>query len=216
VNSVSFETGRKLHQNAEDLQKHRQVNDEICLAHGLQVLETPKKYSKKKHVKPGEYQAELRGESWKLELVNVLNEALEYATDKESFIRNVEIEGYQVTWTDSRKYITFTCPNGMKCRDISLDDDTFLKENLETLFLYRQVTEFLPGTQEPDNGWMGELAENFFDFCCALEQMQYRPPSPPKKPHWTDKKALRRLARKKLAMGQKLGGYHGYAQQMGY
>ena len=24
--------------------------------------------------------------------------------------------GYGVTWTDERKYITFTCPNGMKCK----------------------------------------------------------------------------------------------------
>ena len=29
VNSVSFETGKKLHQNTADLMKHRQANDEI-------------------------------------------------------------------------------------------------------------------------------------------------------------------------------------------
>lgn len=43
VNSVSCKDGKKLHQNAADLQRHRQVNDEICMAHGLQVLEPPKK-----------------------------------------------------------------------------------------------------------------------------------------------------------------------------
>ena len=32
VNSVSFKDGKKLHQNAADLQRHRQVNDEICMA----------------------------------------------------------------------------------------------------------------------------------------------------------------------------------------
>lgn len=42
VNSVSCKDGKKLHQNAADLQRHRQVNDEICMAHGLQVLEPPK------------------------------------------------------------------------------------------------------------------------------------------------------------------------------
>ena len=31
------------------------------------------------------------------------------------------------------------CPNGRKCRDSSLHDETFLKENLEMLFLYRQA-----------------------------------------------------------------------------
>lgn len=33
VNSVSCESGRKLHQSANDLLKHRQANDEICVAH---------------------------------------------------------------------------------------------------------------------------------------------------------------------------------------
>lgn len=54
----------------------------------------------------------------------------------------MENEGYQVTWADNRKHITFTCPNGRKCRDSSLHDETFLKKNLETLFAYRQTTRF--------------------------------------------------------------------------
>lgn len=41
VNSVSFETGKKLHQNTSNLMKHRQANDEICAAHGLSVLPSP-------------------------------------------------------------------------------------------------------------------------------------------------------------------------------
>lgn len=78
--------------------------------------------------KSGEYQAGLRGNSWKLDLIQAINEALEYATSRESFIENKEIEGYEVFWSDSRKHITFTCPNGRKCRDSSLHDETFLKE----------------------------------------------------------------------------------------
>ena len=38
VNSVNCETGRKLHQSADDLLKHRQANDEICAAHGPMSL----------------------------------------------------------------------------------------------------------------------------------------------------------------------------------
>jgi hypothetical protein len=152
VNSVSCETGRKLYQSADDLLKHRQANDEICAAHGLSVLEQPEKRSKKKRMKPGEYQAGLRSDSWKLDLIHAINEALEYATDRESFIANMEYEGYQVTWTDSRKHITFICPNGRKCRDRSLHDKTFLKENLEALFVYRQTVGFPPGSMEPDEG----------------------------------------------------------------
>jgi len=39
---------------------------------------------------PGEYQAGLRGDSWKLDLIQAINEALEYAVDRESFIENME------------------------------------------------------------------------------------------------------------------------------
>lgn len=47
VNSVSFKTGKKLHQNHDDLVQHRKINDEICLAHGQQVLESYHKGQKK-------------------------------------------------------------------------------------------------------------------------------------------------------------------------
>ena len=203
VSSVSCETGRKLHQSADDLLRHRQANDEICSAHGLSVLEQPEKRSKKKRMKPGEYQAGLRSDSWKLDLIHAINEALEYATDRESFISNMEYEGYQVTWTDSRKHITFICPNGRKCRDRSLHDETFLKENLEALFVYRQTVGFRPGSMEPDEGWLGELAADWLRVRKYLEQ-SFDLPELPAPPVWTDSKQRRREALKKLAMGQKL------------
>ena len=46
VNSVSFQDGRKLHQSATDLQAHRMSNDEICVAHGLEILPPPQKQVK--------------------------------------------------------------------------------------------------------------------------------------------------------------------------
>ena len=203
VNSVSCVNGRKLHQNSDDLQQHRKVNDEICIAHGLSVLEPPQKRSRKKQMRPGEYQAGLRGDSWKLDLIHTINEALEYVDDRESFIEFMENEGYQVTWSDTRKHITFTCPNGRKCRDSSLHDETFLKENLEALFVYRQATGFRPRTLEPDEGWMGEVASGIIQLGRSLENSADFPalPSPPT---WTDSKQRRREAIKKLAMGQKL------------
>lgn len=129
------------------------------MAHGLSVLEPPKKYTRKRQMRPGEYQAGLRGDSWKLDLIQAINEPLEYADDPGRVLSG--------TWSTrvtksagcpTRKHITFTCPNGRKCRDSSLHDETFLKENLEKLFAYRQATGFCPGTLEPDEGWMGELA----------------------------------------------------------
>lgn len=213
VNSVSCKDGKKLHQNAADLQRHRQVNDEICMAHGLRVLEPPEKHTRKKRMRPGEYQAGLRGESWKLDLIIAINEALEYATDRESFIENMEYEGYEVSWSDNRKHITFTCPNGRKCRDNSLHDETFLKENLEALFAYRQAVGFTPGTIEPEIGWMGELANDLIRLGKSMEKTDDLPPLP-KTPVWSDSKQLRREAIKKLALGQKLSRDDGQAMRM--
>ena len=213
VNSVSCENGKKLHQNRNTLLTHRQINDEICMSHGLRVLEEPEKYPKKKRIKPGEYQAGLRADSWKLDLIQAINEALEYATDRESFIENMEYEGYEVTWTDTRKHITFTCPNGRKCRDSSLHDETFLKENLEALFAYRQAVGFRPGSVEPGEGWMGELANGLIQLGRSMERMDDLPPLPVP-PTWTDSKQRRREALKKLAMGQKLSGDQQWAQTM--
>ncbi len=214
VNSVSCENGRKLHQNRDTLLAHRKLNDEICMAYGLRVLEEPEKYPKKKRIKPGEYQAGLRYDSWKLDLIQAINEALEYAADRESFIENMEYEGYEVTWTDTRKHITFTCPNGRKCRDSSLHDETFLKENLEAVFVYRQVMGFQPGSMEPDKGWMGDLASGLLQLGKEMEHNEDLPqlPTPPT---WTDSKQRRREALKKLAMGQRLtSDTHSHSQSM--
>ena len=212
VNSVSYKDGHKLHQSYSDLLTHRKVNDEICLAHGLSALEQPEQQKKKKRMKPGEYQAGLRGDSWKLDLIQAINEVLEYATSRESFIENMELEGYEVNWSPNRKHITFTCPNGRKCRDSSLHDETFLKENLEMLFLYRQATGFRLTTPEPDEGWLGELAAGWFQVAADLERdNEWHLPVPPT---WTDSKQHRREVLKKMAMGQKFSGDQHCGQTM--
>ena len=214
VNSVSFRDGHKLHQSPDDLLTHRKVNDEICLAHGLSVLDECELRSNKKRMKPGEYQAGLHGDSWKLDLIQAINEALEYAVDRESFIENMEVEGYEVSWSPNRKHITFICPNGRKCRDRSLHDETFLKENLEMLFANRQATGFRPCTSEPDEGWLGELAAGWFRVVTDLKRdADWQRPAPPT---WTDSKQRRREALKKLAMGQKFGGSenHNFGQTL--
>ena len=209
VNSVSCVDGKKLHQNAADLQSHRNANDTICLRHGLSVLQKAKRYEKKKRMKPGEYQAGLRGESWKLDLILAINEALEYAFDRETFIGNMEQEGYKVIWSDTRKHITFITPEGRRCRDSSLHDETFLKENLEILFLYRQAFGFYPGSEEPEEGWLGELAQDTVRLVSYLEQALDTPNLLPI-PTWSESKQRSREALKKLAHGQKLSNEQGY------
>lgn len=209
VNSVSYQSGKKLHQNHDDLVRHRQVNDEVCMAHGQAVLESYHKGQKKKRAQAGEYRAAERGESWKFTLIKAIEEALLYSPDRESFIQNMEYEGYQVQWSDARKHITYTCPNGMKCRDNKLHDETYLKENLEKLFAHRQATGFVPLTPEPPEGWLGELeragrlAEDVVSLAKNLERIADMPPLPAPRT-WTDSKQRQREGLKKLAQGHKL------------
>lgn len=47
--------------------------------------------------------------------------------------------GYEILWTDERKYITYTCPNGMKCRDIKLYQEKYRKEKMELEFELRRI-----------------------------------------------------------------------------
>ena len=138
VNSVSWKDGHKLHQNAADLQRQRQVNDEICMAHGLRVLVPPKKYAQEKQIRPGEYRSAVRGESWKFQLMNTVDQCMQRARTRADFIREMERRGYQVRWEETRKFITYTTPKGKKCRDDRLHENKYRKEVMEHEFRIRE------------------------------------------------------------------------------
>nr|WP_316626729.1 relaxase/mobilization nuclease domain-containing protein [uncultured Ruminococcus sp.] len=118
INSVGFESGMKLRQSPSTLKKLRKLSDEICIAHGLSVLQPYEGGGRS--MSSREYRARLRGNSWKQRLANDIDKAMEYSGSKDEFIRSMSILGYHMTWTDERKYLTFHCPNGKSCRDIRL------------------------------------------------------------------------------------------------
>lgn len=154
VNSVSCADGRKLHQNAADLQRQRQISDEICAAHGLTVLEPPKKYAQEQKMRPGEYRSAVRGESWKLQLMNTIDLCMRIARTKAEFLREMEKRGCRVRWEDTRKSITYTTPTGMKCRDNKLHDEKYLKEVMTREFQIR--AEILTGRIETEKFAAGD------------------------------------------------------------
>ena len=136
INSVSYVDGKKLRQSPNTLKELRALNDEICRAHGLRVLQP---YTENhKGLSPREYRAAVKGQSWKFRLMASIEDAMNNSGNKDKFIYTMEQQGYEITWTDERKYITFTCPNGMKCRDVKLHDDKFTKEMMELEFRYRE------------------------------------------------------------------------------
>ena len=135
INSVNFETGKKLHMAKEQLQELMRRNDAICQEMGLPVFEAAQQQAR--GMGGAEYHTALKGQSWKLRLANTIDECMRYAADKDAFVSLMESEGYQVRWESSRKYITYTTPDGMKCRDNKLHEEKYCKEVMEHEFRIR-------------------------------------------------------------------------------
>lgn len=128
INSVSFENGYKIQMSKKDLQGLKDYSDEICLQIGASVI--PKK-EKTNYIKRNEYRVAERGESWKFKLINAIDLSLAESNNKQEFINQMNKLGYQVNWTDTRKYITYTTPEGYKCRDNKLYSNKYLKTKME-------------------------------------------------------------------------------------
>ena len=136
VNAVCFETGLMLRQGPNSLQHLRKLSDELCMKHGFSVL--PPSPKRGNGMSAREYRAAEKGQSWKMQLAWVIDDCMKRSRTKEEFIRNMEERGYAVFWEDDNKYITYTCPNTMKARDIKLHEQKYRKEVMEREFRIRQ------------------------------------------------------------------------------
>ena len=135
INSVNFETGKKLHMAKEQLQELMRRNDAICQEMGLPVFDAPTQQAR--GMSGAEYHTALKGQSWKLRLMNTIDECMKCAADKDAFVSLMASEGYAVRWESTRKYITYTTPDGMRCRDNKLHEEKYCKEAMEHEFRIR-------------------------------------------------------------------------------
>ena len=161
VCAYDLESGLKLHYNKYFLSDLRQKSDEICQAHGLNVLKKYNPNVKSQRLGPKEYRAAMNGNSWKMALRVAIDFCMTRAKNKDEFQREMKKLGYDMVWTPERKYITYICPtqNGKECRvrDIKLNDEKYLKENMEYEFRIRtelygqaQGTEYSSSTARSD------------------------------------------------------------------
>ena len=137
INSVNADAGYKYHPDKDEIQRLRDKSDELCRQYGLSICE-PKK-SKTQSLSSREYRSAAKGQSWKLQLAIQIDEAMKYAKSKENFIEIMEAEGYKIKWTDTRKNITYTTPEGKKCCDDKLHEEKYLKGSMEDEFRIRQI-----------------------------------------------------------------------------
>ena len=151
INSLNFETGKKLHMAKEQIQELMRRNDMICQEMGLPVFDVPTQQARS--MGGAEYHTALKGQSWKLRLMNTIDECMKYAADKDAFVSLMASEGYQVRWESTRKYITYATPDGLKCRDNKLHEEKYCKEAMEHEFRIRaELIKRKLRTEETDGG----------------------------------------------------------------
>ena len=138
INSVNQETGKKYHSNLESLNALRAASDKLCKQYGLSVVR-PKQKKKEHRMNDREYRAYDKGDSWKMDLEICIDECMTMARDREHFLKLMEWRGYGVRWTKDRKYITYTTPEGHRCRDIKLNGRKYHKEVMEYEFRIRKT-----------------------------------------------------------------------------
>ena len=154
INSVSFENGKRFHSDQKLIHDLHELNDRMCLQYGYMVTRRRPKDELVNGIRPSEYHSAMKGESWKMELRIAIDDAMKYATSRRHFIEIMNSEGYFVRWEKDRKSITYTCPNGMKCRGEKLNEKKYLKEVMEREFRIRKsiITGTDPFADENEHG----------------------------------------------------------------
>ena len=148
INGIDLETGKRLRQGPNTLKELRAISDEICLKYGVNIL-PPYEKTKLKTPSTNEYRAALNGNSWKFKLAGDIDYVMTLAGNKQDFINLMNKLGYDVLWSDDRKYITYSIiGTKLKCRDKTLHEEKYLKENMENEFKLRQSQkkEFISAT----------------------------------------------------------------------
>ena len=168
TNSVSYEDGRKLHNTKKDLERMKQLTNQMCRERGLTVAEKGKHFDGSQ-IEKGEVIAWSKDkynlfrqqvkDSFVADCAMAVLKALENCISKEKFIEKMKQFGWNVNWTEKRKHITFQNQDGKKVRDSNLSKTFHLdisKEDLENEF--DRNYERVRAEAERTNGADEELA----------------------------------------------------------
>ena len=129
TNSVSYEDGRKLHNTKKDLERMKQLTNQMCRERGLTVAEKGKHFDGSQ-IEKGEVIAWSKDkynlfrqqvkDSFVADCAMAVLKALENCISKEKFIEKMKQFGWNVNGTEKRKHITFQNQDGKKVRDSNL------------------------------------------------------------------------------------------------
>ena len=179
TNSVSYEDGRKLHNTKKDLERMKQLTNQMCRERGLTVAEKGKHFDESQ-IEKGEvivwskdkynlFRQQVK-DSFVADCAMAVLKALENCISKEKFIEKMKQFGWNVNWTEKRKHITFQNQDGKKVRDSNLSKTFHLdisKEDLENEF--DRNYERVRAEAERTNGADEELAGYYRQVEAACE-----------------------------------------------
>ena len=179
TNSVSYEDGRKLHNTRNDLERMKQLTNQMCRERGLTVAEKGKHFDGNQ-IEKGEVIAWSKDkynlfrqqvkDSFVADCAMAVLKAMENCISKEKFIEKMKQFGWNVNWTEKRKHITFQNQDGKKVRDSNLSKTFHLdisKEDLENEF--DRNYERVRAGAERTNGADEELAGYYRQVEAACE-----------------------------------------------
>ena len=102
--SVNLDCDGKFQNVKDSAMILRRINDEICRAHGLSIIENPKEST----MRPGEAAAVKYGTSFKEQLRQTIDRVLPESRDFEDFLARMRTEGYEIR---QGKYLAFRAPS---------------------------------------------------------------------------------------------------------
>lgn len=147
TNTVSYQDGRKLHNTRQELQKMKDFTNGMCEERGLTITEKGKRFD-------GTSLDEGEIITWSKDRHQLFTQALDgkkksYVVDcakavlltldsgccsKEEFIKKLKERGWQTSWVDNRKHITFQNERGEKVRDTNLSKTFSMNIDKEVLY----------------------------------------------------------------------------------
>lgn len=149
INSVNLEDGHKWHLSRKQLQELKDYSDSIIREYGLHVTEKTQKREEEAYKSQHQIRMEQAGTSWKRETYLAVKTCMEAATGREEFIKAMNMLGYQVDWSDTGKFVTFTDPDGHKIRNKKLYPQAqFSKEAMEKRFALNKQYQEIQQRQE--------------------------------------------------------------------
>lgn len=145
-NSVSFLDGKKYNYSKSEMQRLRDLSDELCKEYGLSVIETD---NKSKSPSRALYFAEKNNEPTKYNLMRTaINEAIAISPTPKEFVKIMRKKGYIVNVNPERKYATIRSVNDSRNTRLKTLGDKYDWQNIVEQIYTQDCIALLPAYKE--------------------------------------------------------------------